>query len=103
MKPNLCIIDGIIVKGITTLKLGLIMASTDPVAIDAAASEIAGINPHSVKYLELASKEKIGNINFIPKGEPLDHFKKLFPRKNMKYKAREILSTLYTDFLAKQP
>ena len=100
MKPDLCIIDGIIVKGITILKLGLIMASTDPVAIDAAASEIAGINPHSVKYLELASKERIGNINFIPKGEPLENFKKLYPRKNMKYRAREILSTVYSHFFA---
>jgi len=100
MKPDLCIIDGIIVKGIKTIKLGLIMASTDPVAIDAAASEIAGINPHSVKYLELASKEGIGNINFIPKGEPINYFKKLFPRKNTKYRAREILSTVYGHFFA---
>lgn len=102
MKSDLSVLDGIIVKGITTLKLGLIMASTDPAAIDAAASEIAGINPQSIKYLELASKEKIGNINFIPKGEPLEHFKKLFPRKNMKYKAREILSTVYSHFFNKE-
>jgi len=103
MKPDLSVLDGIIVKGIRTLKLGLIMESTDPVAIDAAASEIAGINPHSVKYLELASREKIGNINFNPKGEPLDHFKKLFPRKNMKYRAREFLSTVYSHFFTKEP
>jgi len=103
MRPDLCIIDGIIVKGITTLKLGLIMASTDPVAIDAAASEIAGINPHSVKYITLASKEKIGNINFIPKGEPLEHFKKLYPRKNIKYRTREFLSTVYSHFFTKEP
>ena len=100
IKPDLCIIDGIIVKGIKTLKLALIMASTDPVAIDAAASEIAGINPRSIKYLELASKEKIGNISFIQKGEPLEYFKKLFPRKNMKYRARKILSTVYSHFFA---
>jgi len=100
MKPDLCIIDGIIAKGIKTIKLGLIMTSTDPVAIDAAAAQIAGINPHSVKYITLASKEKIGNINFTPKGEPLENFKKLFPRKNMKYRTREILSTLYSHFVA---
>jgi uncharacterized protein (DUF362 family) len=100
MKPELCIMDGIVVKGVKTLKLGLIIASKDPVAMDAAASEIAGINPHSVKYLELASKEKIGNINFIPKGEPLEQFKKLYPRKNLKYRVREILSALYSHFFA---
>lgn len=101
MRPDLCILDGIIVKGIRTLKLGLIMASTDPVAIDATASEIVGINPHSIKYIVLASKEKIGNINFILKGEPLDHFKNLFPRKNTKYRAREFISTLYSRFFAR--
>ena len=100
MKPDLCIIDGITVKGIKTLKLGLIMASTDPVAIDTAASEIAGINRHSVKLIVLASEEGIGNINFIPQGEPLESFKNLFPRKNTKYRAREILSTLYSHFFA---
>jgi uncharacterized protein (DUF362 family) len=100
MKPDLCIIDGIIVKGIKTRRLGLIMASTDPVAIDAAASEIAEINPHSVKYLELASKEGIGNINFVSKGEPLENFKKLFPGKNMKHRARRILSAIYSHFFA---
>ena len=102
MKPDLCIIDGIIVKGIKTLKLGLIMASTDPVAIDAAAAQIAGINPHSIKYITLASKEGIGNINFTPKGEPLNHFKKLYPRKNIKYRGREILSTVYTHLSARR-
>ena len=76
------------------------MTSTDPVAIDAAASEIAGINPHSIKYLDLASKEKIGNINFIPKGEPPNYFKNLFPRKTMKYRSREFLSKIYTHFFA---
>lgn len=101
MKPDLCIVDGIIAKGIRTLKLGLIMASTDPVAVDAAASEIAGINPHSVKYITLASKEKIGNINFIPKGDPLDSFMKLFPRETMKYRARELLYSVYNHFFAR--
>ena len=98
IKIDLCIIDGIIVKGITTLKLGLIMTSTDPVAIDAAASEITGIDPHSVKYIKLASKEGIGNINFTPKGEPIGHFKKLYPRKNMRYRAKETLFTTYNHF-----
>jgi len=101
MRPGLCIIDGIIAKGIRTLKLGLIMASKDPVAIDAAASEIAGINPNSIKYLELAYKEKIGDIKFILKGEPLDYFKKLFPTKNTKYRTRKFLSTIYTHFFTR--
>jgi uncharacterized protein (DUF362 family) len=101
MKPDLCILDGIILKGITTLKLGLVMASADPVALDAAASKIVGINPRSIRHLKLAQKEKIGNINFIPKGEPLEHFQKLFPRKNTAYKAREFLSAVYNHISPK--
>lgn len=98
MNPDLCLVDGIIVKGIKTLKLGLIMASTDPVAIDAVASKIAGINPNSVKYIVLASKEKIGNLSFIPKGDDLPYFKELFPRKNTKSRIRDLISTLYKRF-----
>ena len=98
MRPDLSILDGIIVKGIKTLKLALIMASTDPVAMDAATSKIAGINPHSVRHIVLASKEKIGNINFILKGDDLAYFKELFPRKNMKYRILGLLSTLYNRF-----
>jgi len=101
IKSDLCIIDGNILRGIKTRKLGLIMASTDPVAIDAAAAEIAGVNPNSVRYLKLATKEKIGNINFIQKGKPLDYFKKSFPRRNMKYRARRFLSAVYTLSLLK--
>lgn len=95
MKPDLSIIDGLIVKGIKTLKLGLIMSSTDPVAMDAAASEIAGLNPYSVKHLVLASKEGIGNITFIPRGESLNSFRQRFPRKNTKYKIRQLVSRIY--------
>jgi len=97
-KPHLTILDGIIASGIGTRKLGLVMASTDAVAIDAAAARIAGMNPHSLKYLQLASREKIGSLDFVPKGEALDHFKRLFPRKTTTYKTRELLSRLYFHF-----
>jgi uncharacterized protein (DUF362 family) len=100
--PYLCILDGIIIRGIETMKLGLIMASTDPVAIDAAASEIAGANPRSIVHLKLAYQEKLGNINFIQKGESLNYFRKLFPRKNIKYRSRRILSALYNRLVPQQ-
>jgi uncharacterized protein (DUF362 family) len=99
MKPSLCIIDGIVVKGITTKRLGLIMAATDPVAIDAAASKIAGINPLSVRHLILASREKIGNISFTPLGEPLSLFRTQFPKKTIRYKTLRALFTIYKRFL----
>lgn len=102
MPSDLCIIDGVIVRGMTTLKLGLIMASTDPVAMDAAAARIAGIDPISVKYIKLASMEKVGSIHFKPVGLDLNYFKRLFPRKTVKSEARKLLSIVYGHLVARK-
>lgn len=102
MKPDLTIVDGIMVKGIKTLKLGLVMSSTDPVAIDSAASKIAGFDPKSLDFLKLASKEGIGNINYVQKGTPLGHFKNLFPGKTAKYKTRDFVAKIYVHHLARK-
>jgi len=95
IKSNLVVVDGIIVAGIETRKLGLIMASEDPVAIDSAASMILGMNPKSIKQIALAEKEGIGCTQFVPKGEPLDHIRNLFPRRKMKNKIRGLLASTY--------
>jgi len=50
------------------------MASQDPVALDTASSKIAGINPKTIKYLQLAQKEGLGKMAFTTKGEPLEYF-----------------------------
>jgi uncharacterized protein (DUF362 family) len=86
MKFDLSIIDGNIVAGASTRKLGLVMASLDPVAIDFAASRIAGVNPNSIDYFKLAAKEGLGQASFDPKGESPDYFGGLYPRKKMKDK-----------------
>lgn len=86
MKFDLCIIDGNIVSGIQPRRLGLVMASKDPVAIDVAAAEIAGINSKRIEYLQLANKEGLGKASFIPKGLPISYFKAGYPKKNIKKK-----------------
>ncbi len=86
MKFDLCIIDGNIVSGIQPRKLGLVMASKDPVAIDVAAAKIAGVNPNTIRCIQLAQKEGLGNTSFMSKGEPLDYFKARYPKKNTKKK-----------------
>jgi uncharacterized protein (DUF362 family) len=86
MKFDLCIVDGNIVSGIQPRRLGLVMASRDFVAIDAAAAKIAGLNPKKIKYIKLANKEGLGNISFIPKGAPISHFRSAYPRKDVKKK-----------------
>jgi len=86
MKFDLCIIDGNIVSGIQPQKLGLVMASTDPVAIDTAAAKVAGVNPKKMKYLQLAAKEGLGNTAFVEKGMPLAHFKAGYPKRGLQKK-----------------
>ena len=50
MKFDLCLIDNNIASGVQPRKLGLVMASQDPVAIDVAAAKIAWLNPDKIKY-----------------------------------------------------
>lgn len=82
-KFELSIVDGNIVSGIQPRRLGLAMASKDPVAIDVAAAKIVGVNPNMVNYIQLAYKEGLGNKFFIPKGEPLEYFKARYPKKSL--------------------
>ena len=86
MKFDLCILDGIIVSGSEPRKLGLVMASQDPVAIDVAASKIVGINPKSVRHIMLAYSEGIGSPYFIPKGMDLHYFEKKYPKRRVAHK-----------------
>ncbi len=83
MRFDLCIIDANIVSGIQPRRLGLVMASKDPVAIDAAAARIAGVRPRSMKYLQLAQKEGLGTTSFTPKGISPTYFYQRYPRKNV--------------------
>jgi len=86
MRFDLHLVDGIIASGAQPRRLGLVMASTDPVAIDVAAAKIAGENPNKIKYIQLAEKEGLGNTSFIAKGMPLDYFKKRYPKKTIQKK-----------------
>ena len=83
MRFDLCILDGMIVSGSQVSKLGLVMASRDPVAVDTAAAKIMGVNPKSVEYIALAEKEGIGKTSFITKGMNLNYFKDRYPKKNL--------------------
>jgi uncharacterized protein (DUF362 family) len=93
MQFDLCIVDGVIVSGIQPRRLDLVMASEDPVAIDVAAAEIAGVNPKTIKYIQLADEEGLGNTTFVPKGESLAYFKARYPRKTLTTK---LMSKAYT-------
>jgi uncharacterized protein (DUF362 family) len=87
MQFDLCILDGIIVSGSQVSKLGLVMASQDPVAMDTAAAIIIGVNPKSVDHILLAEKEGLGKTSFIANGMNLNYFKDKCPKKDLKGKA----------------
>jgi uncharacterized protein (DUF362 family) len=82
MPFDLHVLDGLTVCGSKTLKLGLVLASYDPVAIDSVAAKIMGINPKSVVHLRLAEKEGLGKTSFAIKGSNIDYFRKRFPRRS---------------------
>ena len=101
MKFDLCLVDSYMAKGSSgTRKVGLTMASTDQVALDAVASKIAGVNPNSIPYLQLASKEGLGTLDFNVRGLPWQDFTN-FPRRGIKgnffSKAFEIVHKLHLE------
>ncbi|TRO51984.1 DUF362 domain-containing protein [Candidatus Bathyarchaeota archaeon] len=86
MPFDLSIVDGNVVSGISPIKLKLVMASKDPVAIDVAAAKIAGENPRLIPYFSLAYREGIGNKSCIPVGESIEYFKERYPRRTLRRK-----------------
>jgi uncharacterized protein (DUF362 family) len=82
MKFDLCIIDANVVSGVQPRKMGLVMASVDSVAIDAAAARIAGLNPKRIKYFKLGEHEGIGRTKYILEGANLSKFKDLYPKRS---------------------
>jgi uncharacterized protein (DUF362 family) len=69
LQPRLTIMDGIIgmegrgpINGIPR-EYGRIIASTDPVAVDATAMRLVGIDPMTSKHVRLAAEDGLGNID----------------------------------------
>jgi len=69
LKPRLCVMDGIIGvegRGPTNGKprrLDIILASTDPVALDATAMRLVGLDPTKARHVVLAHKAGLGAFN----------------------------------------
>jgi uncharacterized protein (DUF362 family) len=83
IRTSLVVVDGLVVNGKYAKQLNLVMASENVVAADAAASRLLGINPKSVSQLSLASRESLGDLDFVPLGD-FDYFKRNFPRKGLR-------------------
>jgi len=86
IKPSVAVIDGIIAgEGHETsgnpVEMNLVIAGTDPVAVDAVGAAVMGIPPQKVKHLRLAEETGLGTcllerIDIV--GEPLEKVKRKF-------------------------
>ena len=83
LKPHLNIVDGIIALGRFPVKLNLLMAGEDPFSVDWVAAQVMGYKPSKIKFLNLATKENIGNPkNIKVLGEKIETFRTNFPTEN---------------------
>jgi len=83
IKPHLTVVDGIIALGKEPIKMGLVLASEDQLAVDFVAAKIMGYNPWRIKHLTLAEREGVGVAKRIQvAGEYISKFPKLFPTEN---------------------
>jgi len=91
LKPSLTVIDGIIAgEGHETsgnpVKMNLVIAGTDPVAVDAVGAAVMGVSPTEVKHLVLAQKKGLGTCNLEKIeviGEKIENVKRNFRRSLM--------------------
>ena len=88
LTPSLAVIDGIIAgEGHETrgdpVPMNLVIAGTDPVAVDAVGTTVMDIAPEDVKHLLLAERKGLGTCklaNITVLGEPIEAVKRKFRR-----------------------
>ena len=88
VKPSIAVIDGIIAgEGHETsgnpVEMNLVIAGTDPVAVDAVGAAVMDVPPTEVKHLNLAEQKGLGTCNLDKitiLGEPIERVKRKFRR-----------------------
>jgi hypothetical protein len=65
LKPDLCVVDGLVGRDIQPVPVGILLVSTDPVATDATAAQTMGLSPRKVHHLMLCSNLGIGKLDGI--------------------------------------
>ena len=95
MRPDLCIVDGILALGGggaiygVPLKSNLIISGTDPVSVDCACAKIIGYNPKRIGHIKRAERFGIGTSKYVLNGDirkPKEqnfNFKPSFWKKNV--------------------
>lgn len=88
LRPSVSVVDGIIAgegheESGKPIEMNLVIAGTDPVAVDAVGSAVMGISPTEVKHLLLAEKKGLGTCRLkeiTVLGEPIEKVKRKFNR-----------------------
>jgi uncharacterized protein (DUF362 family) len=82
MKPDFCIVDGIVAMGGTKgpndgvpIYYNTIITSKDPVAVDSVCAKILGFNPYFIGHVRKAQASSLGRIRYDLIGNLAD-FKK---------------------------
>jgi uncharacterized protein (DUF362 family) len=91
IRPDLNVVDGVVANGKRPVKLGLLLAGTDPVAVDSVSAKIMGYEPSEISHVVLAEKEGVGKSKEIAVvGEDPEQFRSVFPRRNVAMEKRYI-------------
>lgn len=88
LKPHLTVIDGFValegkgpVDG-TPIEMNVIIAGKDPVATDATAARVMGIDPHEIRHIREANQKGMGEIDNIEiLGSKIEKVRHEFKRK----------------------
>ncbi len=84
IKPHLTVVDGVVALGKNPIRMGLVLASEDQLAVDVIAAKVMGYNPRRIHHMTLARKEGVGfSENITVEGvEDLADFSRIFPKEN---------------------
>lgn len=98
VKPSIAVIDGIIAgEGHETsenpVEMNLVIAGTDPVAVDAVGAAVMGVSPKDIKHLRLAEEKGLGTCD-LSKIEVLGQ-----PIESVRRKFRKSLSSKFLRYL----
>jgi len=88
LRPSVSVVDGIIAgEGHETsgnpVEMNLVIAGTDPVAVDSVGAAVMGVKPTDVKHLVFAEKKGLGTCNLEEitiLGEPIEKVERKFQR-----------------------
>lgn len=75
VKPDFCIVDGLIaLNGYgpifgTPEPMNVVLMGDDPVAVDCACAESMGFNPRRIKHIVLSSRAGVGSMNYVIDGK----------------------------------